>query len=55
MLAQQRTADIGTCIVDPEEDEHAEWQHGVVDHFVLWCQMEGERIEQREGQGDVEL
>ena len=54
MSAQQGTADIGAGIVDPQEHEHGEGHMpGIGD--VAASGLEGQDVDHREGQGDVEL
>ena len=48
-LAEGATEAVGTGVVEPQEDEDGEGQDGGVDL------IEGEYVEQRHGQGDVEL
>ena len=54
VLTQEGAADIGACIIDPKEHKHREGNrpHKVNTRGV---RLEGQDVQQREGQGDIEL
>ena len=56
MLAEKRTAAIGTGIIGPEENENTQRQQHVVMYLAIesWC-LETQYIDHWERQGDVQL
>ena len=56
VLAKQRTAAIGTRVIGPEEDEHAQRQEHIVMYLTIHCRnLESQDVDEREGEGDVHL
>ena len=55
MTTYQRTHAVGTRVVDPKEDEHAQREQCIECHKALAGGVECQHVEQREGQCDIEL